>query len=1021
MAGHSVCANLLMLMLLIGGLFVGFKIKKEVFPDFELDIVSIMVPYPGAGPEEVERGILLAIEESLQGLDGIKDISATAGEGMARVTVEILEGENIQRLAQDIQNEVDRITSMPEDIEQPRVTIAQRKRYVVSLVLYGDHTERVMRETAETIRDRLLQDPQITQVSLVGVRDPEIAVEIPIETLRAHGLTLDAVADVIARSAVDLPGGAIKSSSGDILVRMTERRDWASDFARLPIITTDEGTEVFLEDLAVIRDGFEETDRFATYNGLPAIGIDVYRVGDQTPLSVANAVHRQVAQLNAQLPPGFTLEARNDRSKIYRQRMDLMLRNGYLGLALVFVLLALFLEPRLAFWVSLGIPISFLGGLLMLKPMGMSINMISMFAFIITLGIVVDDAIVVGENVFFYRQSGKSWPAAAIAGTREIAVPITFSVLTNMVTFVPMFFVPGIMGKVFRQIPMVVVSVFFISLIESLFILPAHLGHRRQARSGGLMGWITARQQTFSRGFSRAVENLYGPFLQWLLGYRYVVLAAAVAVLSITFGFIKSGRMGFELFPKVESDYARVSLALPHGAPVQQVLDAQRKLVQAARQVADKHGGDKLLEGVFASIDGSAVEVRAYMTDPKIRPISTSSFTRLWRQSAGALPGLESIKFESDAGGPGSGAALSIDLSHRDIGVLEAAGASLAAALDGFANVSDIDDGFAPGKAQIDITMLPAGTGEGLTAGAVARQIRHAYYGAEALRQQRGRDEMKVMVRLPRAQRESEFYFEQMLIRTPDGGEMPITEAAQLSRGRAYIEIQRRNGRRVITVSADVRPRSQAGQVLGELKLEFLPALKQRYPGLIYSFEGRQADQRESMQTLLRGMGAALLVIYAMLAVAFNSYAQPLIIMLSIPFGIVGAVIGHLAMGYSLSVMSMFGIVALTGVVVNDALVFIDFANRRMREGMAPAHALHMAALQRFRPILLTTLTTFGGLAPMIFETSRQARFLIPMAISLGFGILFATVITLILVPAMVLIHQDLRNLFRPAYASEAR
>ncbi len=396
MAGHSVCANLLMLMLLIGGLFVGFKIKKEVFPDFELDIVSIMVPYPGAGPEEVERGILLAIEESLQGLDGIKDISATAGEGMARVTVEILEGENIQRLAQDIQNEVDRITSMPEDIEQPRVTIAQRKRYVVSLVLYGDHTERVMRETAETIRDRLLQDPQITQVSLVGVRDPEIAVEIPIETLRAHGLTLDAVADVIARSAVDLPGGAIKSSSGDILVRMTERRDWASDFARLPIITTDEGTEVFLEDLAVIRDGFEETDRFATYNGLPAIGIDVYRVGDQTPLSVANAVHRQVAQLNAQLPPGFTLEARNDRSKIYRQRMDLMLRNGYLGLALVFVLLALFLEPRLAFWVSLGIPISFLGGLLMLKPMGMSINMISMFAFIITLGIVVDDAIVVG-------------------------------------------------------------------------------------------------------------------------------------------------------------------------------------------------------------------------------------------------------------------------------------------------------------------------------------------------------------------------------------------------------------------------------------------------------------------------------------------------------------------------------------------------------------------------------------------------------------------------------------------------
>ncbi|MGD8505012.1 MAG: efflux RND transporter permease subunit, partial [Syntrophobacterales bacterium] len=480
MAGHSVTANLLMVVLLVGGIIFSLKIKKEVFPDFELDRVNITVPYPGASPEEIEKGILLAIEESTVDLEGVKKVIASAEEGFARVTVEIHEGEDVQAIAQEIKNEVDRITSFPEEAEEPQVVIAKRKRFVVSLALYGNQTERVLRELAEVVRDSLLQDPEITQVELVGVRPLEISIEIPQDNLRTYNLTLGEVAQRIRQASVELPGGAIKSESGDILVRIKERRDYGREFAHVPIVTTREGTRVLLEDIAIIRDGFEETDNFATYNGKPAVLIEVYRVGDQTPTSVSEAVKRQLETINRQvLPKGVAIESRYDRSEIYQQRMDLLLRNGFLGLGLVFILLAIFLEARLAFWVSLGIPISFLGSMLILPAFGVSINLVSMFAFIVTLGIVVDDAIVVGENVYHHHQRGVPWFEAAVSGAREIAMPITFSVLTNMVAFMPILFVPGFMGKVFKQIPIVVISVFAISLIESLFILPAHIGHHK--------------------------------------------------------------------------------------------------------------------------------------------------------------------------------------------------------------------------------------------------------------------------------------------------------------------------------------------------------------------------------------------------------------------------------------------------------------------------------------------------------------------------------------------------------------
>jgi len=1013
MAGRSVAANLLMLVLLIGGIILAYNIKKEVFPYFDMDMVRITVPYPGASPQEVEEGIVLAVEEAVEGIEGVEEVRSTAREGSGVVTVEMIEGENLQKLAQDVQNEVDRIISFPEDIEEPIIAIVSRKRYVVSLAIYGDQSERVLREYAEYIRDRLLQEQDITQVEVVSVRNYEIDVEIPQNTLRAYSLTLDDVAQRIRRASIELPGGAIRTPSGDILVRMKERRDFGPEFAEIPVITASDGSQILLDDIAVIKDGFEETTVSSSYNGKPAVMLDVYRVGNQTPISVSDAVRQVVEEVNVTLPQGLSVDLRNDRSDVYRQRLGLLMKNGLIGLALVFILLALFLEPRLAFWVSLGIPVSFLGSLFLLNMSYVSINMISMFAFIVTLGIVVDDAIIVGENIYYHQQRGKTWSKAAVTGAREIAMPITFAILTNMVAFVPMLFVPGFMGKIFKQIPVVVISVFAISLIESFFILPAHIGHKRTEAPSGLFGWMFRTQQNFGRAFIGFVNKRYGPFLHTTIRWRYLTMAAGIAIILVTIGYIKSDRMGFELFPKVESDYAKVTAVLPFGTAFEKAQQVEKKLIQAAQEVTSKNGDKDLAEGIFSSIHDNTIEIRVYLTPPDVRPLSTVEVTKRWREQVDVIPGLEYIKFESDAGGPGRGAALSVELSHPEMDLLEKASTDIAKALSFYSNAKDIDDGFSPGKQQIDFKIKPEARSLGLEAREVARQVRHAFYGAEALRQQRGRNEVKVLVRFPREERISEYNLEEMVLQTPKGTEILLRNAVHVSRGRAYTDINRRNGQRIITVTADVSPRSQAGQILNSIKAEILPKLQQKYPRLAYSFEGRQADQKESMQSLFRGLLMAMIIIYAMLAVPLNSYIQPLIIMIAIPFGIVGAVVGHLIMGYSLSVLSMFGVVALSGVVVNDSLILIDFANRKRLAGMAPIEAIHASGIHRFRPIILTTLTTFGGLAPMIFETSRQARFLIPMALSLGFGVVFATMITLVLVPSFYMTIEDVKRLLK--------
>ncbi|RJX35146.1 MAG: efflux RND transporter permease subunit [Desulfurivibrio sp.] len=1018
MAGHSVAANLLMLTCLIGGFIFLQNIRQELFPVFDVDTVAVTVVYPGASPEEVESGIILAVEEAVSALDGVDEVTSTAMEGLAWVDVKALTGADLQKLAQDVQGEVDRITSFPEEAEEPQITIISNKRVVLSVVLYGDAPPASLHELAEQMRDQFLQDPGITQVDLDGVRPLEIGIEVPQENLRRYNLTLEELAGRLRNASVDLPGGSVKADSGEILIRVKERRDFGREFARLPVITKDDGSRVLLEEIASIDDGYRDTDYYATYNGKPAVMINVYSVGDQTPIQVSRTVRSHLEQLRPTLPAGIELSILRDRSEIFAQRIDLLLRNSAIGLSLVIVMLALFLEFRLAFWVMMGIPISFMGSFILLPLFDVSINMISLFAYLICLGIVVDDAIVVGENVYHYRQSGLGPLEAAVKGARDMAMPVTFSILTNIATFMPLYFIPGTDGKIFRVIPLVVCTVFAVSLFESIFILPAHLARQREKKRRGLSAFLHARQQDFSLAFSRWVHNRYSPLLGFVLSYRYLTLAMALAVLVLTISFAVSGRMGMEMYPKLESDFARATLTMPYGAAVDKTEAVARRLLAAARQTATETGREKeLVQGIFTEIgtDGShKAEVTVYLAPPEVRDkiLGTAAFTRRWRELTGEITGSKSLRFESDAGGPGSGNAITIELNHRDLGVLQRASRELADGLQAYPLVTDIDDGFTPGKEQLDFTLLPQGKSLGFTAREVARQIRNAFYGAEVLRQQRGRNEMKVMVRLPEAERISQYHIDELMLQSPDGNEVPLRDVARITRGRAYMEISRRNGRRVVQVQCDVTPRNKAGEIINDLQETLLPGLTASHPGLRYSFEGRQADMRKNLGNLKVSFILALLAVFALLAIPFRSYSQPLIVMLAIPFGIIGAIFGHLLLGYSLSIMSLLGIVALSGVVVNDSLVLVTRANELQEEQGGTALQIILAAsAQRFRPIILTTVTTFGGLSPMILETSRQARFLIPMAISLGFGVLFATIITLVLVPSLYLIIDDIRIL----------
>ena len=1023
MARNSVASNLILIVCILGGLYMATSIKKEVFPEFSLDMVTVTVPYPGASPEEVEKSIVQVIEENVRGLDGVKEVTSLASEGFGTVLVEMLVGYDLQKLSQDIKTEVDRIVTFPEDAEEPQVTQSSRKRQALSLVVAGDIDEAPLRELVEQIRDRLLIEKDITQVEVSGQREYEISVEVSQENLRKYNITLPQIAAIIRQTSLEMPGGSIKTEGGEILVRMKERRDWGVGFENISVLSLPDGTDLLLKDIANVRDEFEDVDRFTSYNGKRALTLDIYRVGNESPTEVAAAAKEVMAEMLETLPDGVEMTVWSDFSKLYKQRMDLLLRNGAIGLVLVLILLSLFLEIRLAFWVMMGIPISFLGAILLLPSFDISISMISMFGFLVALGIVVDDAIVVGENVYHHHQDGMPFMKAAIVGTRQVAIPVIFSVLTNIIAFLPMLYVPGFMGKIFRVFPIIISCVFIISLVECLFVLPSHLGHQSdKKRTGSISRW----QRKFSDGFVRFIRKYYGPFLDLILRYRYVTIVGSIAILFLTILYVKFGYISTINMPRVESDFAIASIVMPYGCDVSDTIEAKDYVESKLKSLIEKNGGDKLVQGVIAKVNTSIqtggflsgggggsgshiAKVYALLTDPEIRPMGTTEFTDMWRKEVGAVPGTEFVRFEADSGGPGSGAAISVELSHKNMAVLETASNELADMLSEINSVYDVDDGFTPGKEQFDFKIKPKGLAFGFTVADIARQVRSSYYGSEALRQQRGRHELKVMVRLPETERDTLYSLENLMVRSAvTGVEMPLRDIVSIERGRAYTSISRRNGRRVITASCNTPPENTT-IVLNKVSEELIPALLAKYNGLQAGFEGKQADMKESNEALMGGFVIAMLGIYAMLAIPFRSYIQPLIIMTSIPFGMVGAIGGHVLMGYNISMISLFGIVALSGVVVNDVLVLVDFANQKKAEGLSSHDAILAAGVQRFRPIMLTTLTTFGGLAPMIFETSRQARFLIPMALSLGYGIIFATAITLVLAPSLYMMVEDVK------------
>jgi len=1010
MVHNRVTPNLIMILLILGGFFMSTQIKREVFPEFELDTITIAIPYPGASPEEVEQGIVLAVEEAIRAVDGIKEVNATAGEGNANIRAELQEDAVPQRVLQEIQQQIDRIDTFPADAEDPVISLDVTKRQVVTLSLYGDVVEQALREVVEQVRDRLLQAKDISQVEIFGGRDFEIEVAVPSENLRTYNLTLARVASILDFASTELPGGKLETSGGEILLRVKDRRSWAREFAGIPIITTPGGTVVHLDDIAEVRESFADTTRIATFNGQPSMQLEIYRVGKQTPLGVSEAVRLAMEEISVDLPPAISWAVSNDRSEVYKQRLDLLLKNAGMGLILVLILLGIFLDLRLAFWVTMGIPISFLGCLLFLPFFDASINMISMFAFIISLGIVIDDAIIAGENIYEHRQRGYSYLDAAIIGAKDVATPIAFSIFTNIVAFLPLAMVPGVMGKVWGVIPIVVITTFVISWLESLLILPAHLAYSTKTASNPAMVFIGRLQQAFSRKFMHFVTHGYGPLLALTLRFRFVTLSLLVALLVVTIGYVKSGRISMILAPRVDADRAVATATLPYGSPEADLVRVRDRLTFSLEKMAEKNGGTALIESVSALITDNVVEVNGYLSPPDVRPLDTGVVTRLWRQETGPMVGLQSLRYESDRGGPGSGAAISVELSHRDIAILDRASEMLADRLQDFSSVNDVDAGYTPGKIQFNYKVNAWGESLGLTTIEVGRQLRNAFQGVIALRQQRGNNEVTVRVRLPAKERSSEFNIESLLISTPAGTFVPLSEIASVERGRAYTNISRRDGRRTVTVTADVEPIGDSPIVMEALNREALPELAAAFPGLTYGFEGREADRKESVGSLLQGFLFALGCIYFLLAIPFRSYLQPVIVMIGIPFGIVGAVLGHLLMDYNLSLMSMMGIVALSGVVVNDSLVLVDYANKQQQKGVKPAQAIQEAGIRRFRPVMLTTLTTFGGLAPMIFETSRQARFMIPMAISLGFGILFATVITLALVPCLYIIIEDIKG-----------
>ena len=1033
LARNPVAANLLMVLIVASGLIGVTTVTQEIYPDLALDSISIEVPYLGAGPEEVEEGVVSRIEEAIQGIDGVKEIRSVSSEGNGSVTVELETGADTRRVVDEVKNNVDAITTFPIETEKPIIRELIARNQVADIIVSGAADAFVLKEAAQRVRDELSALPEISQVDVVSAPPYEISIEVSEVALRRHGLTFDSFADAVRRSSLDLPGGSVRTEGGEILLRTTGQAYRGHEYENLVLWTRPDGSRLELGDIATVVDGFAETDQSARFDGEAAVMVSVFRSGDQSALDISSAVHRYVEAGPATLPQGIKLTVWQDQSALLRDRLSILLNNGAAGFVLVVLALVLFLDLRLALWVCLGIPLSFLGALALMPVLDVSINLVSIFAFILVLGVVVDDDIIVGESIFRHQEESGNGPRGAIEGAREVAKPVIFAVLTSVAAFLPLLAIPGVYGQLFRVIPLIIAPCLLFSLVESLGILPAHLTHGGARTRRGPLHWLRG----IVRRIMEAATTVYRRHvLRSALRWRYVTAALGVSSLVLTTGMVLGGWTTYRFRTAIEAEHMTASVTMPLGAPVDATAQAVAALEAGAARLRtalvaetgmDHLGhvatfvGDQPMVARSGGPTGGVAsdfvagahlgEITVELAPTEDRAYTSEHLGLLWREASGPIPEAVAIEFNTSLVNAGND--IDVQLIGSDVDRLRLAAEAVRRWLAEYAGVYDVRDSFLAGKREMQLGIKPAAETLGLTLQDLGRQVRQGFYGEEVQRIQRGRDDIRVMVRYPRDQRRSLGDLEHMRIRTPAGDEVPFNYVARVEPQSGFASIERVNRNRTVNVTAGVDPTvTSTSQIVADLSERILPAVTAEHPGVSYAFEGQQADQVEVIGGLQRGFMLAMLAIFALLAVPLRSYLQPLVIMAAIPFGVAGAILGHVLLNLDFSTLSLLGCVALSGIVVNDSLVLIDGINRA-RDRHSLEAAIIEAGGTRFRPILITSLTTFVGLTPMIFDQSMTGAFFVPMAVSLGFGVLFATFITLILVPVGCMILDDVQSGWR--------
>ncbi len=1042
---NPVAANLLMLIFIAGGAISLASMHKEEFPNIEPGIVQIQVPYLGAAPEEVEEAVCIRIEEAIEGADGIDRFMTIAREGMCSVMVEVLPEASVTTVLNDVKSNVDALSTFPAETEKPIVSSMQFRGQTITLAIHGDTDEATLKLLAEEIRDDISSLEGISQVAVSYARPWEISIEVGEQTLRQYNLTMTQVADAIRQSSLDLPGGSIKTLGGEILLRSKGQAYRGHEYEDIVVVTRPDGTNITLGQIATVRDAFQEGFLKARFNGKPAVSVMVFRVGEEDTVTSAQAVKRYIERKRPHLPRGVEMSVWLDDSIALERRINALTKNAYAGLALVMVILTLFLRFKVALWVAAGIPIAVLGAIWVFPAAGINISSLTVLAFILVLGIVVDDAIVVGERIFSHESIERTHRDAAIAGTAEVIVPVVFGVLTTIAAFLPILLIEGRMGDFFSIIGWVVLVCLVFSIIECMLILPAHLAHRKTEGyflhdTPMVDRWIRF-QSKFSGSLEWFANEVYRPFLVKTLEWRWVTWAVATAVLLTSIALIASGRVIFQFFPAIEGDRIYATLVMPEGINVEYTEAAARQIELAAQETAREinadlglSGDDSIVEFMFQSIGVNAArtngppvmsaggshlaEVVMGLTPIEARPgWNSNRIGELWRENTGNVTDAIELQFITTAFQAGD--ALALQIKGRDIEELKRAAAYLRAELGRYPGVLDLTDSFRAGKQEIKLDILPEAKPLGLTLNDLARQVRQAFYGEEAQRIQRGTDDVRVMVRYPEAERRSLGNLENMRIRTREGTEVPFSTVAEVNYGHGFSSINREDQQRVIDVKGDVnRTVVTPEEVIAAVEKAVCEpgtsfsnrerrCVNPEFPSVQFKISGEQEERLKALGSMAATVPLALMIIFALLAIPLKSYMQPLVIMSVIPFGAVGAIIGHFIMGWDLIFFSLLGIIALSGVVVNASLVLVDYINRQRRAGVDMFEAVANAGVVRFRPIILTSVTTFVGLIPLMTDTDPETFMFIPMAISLAFGVLFATAITLFLVPSLYLMLED--------------